>query len=195
MFKSFFKLSFIFFILFFSINSFLRAEIINKIEIRGNDRISSETINMFAGISLKDDLNENDLNNILKSLYDSNFFEQVSVKLENNTLLISVKENPIIQNIDYVGIKSDTLLLDLKKNVLLKSRSSFNEITLKKDKENITKFLKDIGYYFSEIDISVEELKDNKVNLVYNISLGDKLKLKRFLLLEIKFSKTKSLKM
>ena len=88
--------------MFFSIKPFLRAEIINKIEIKGNDRISSETINMFAGISLNDDLNENDLNNILKSLYDSNFFEQVSVKLENNTLLISVKENPIIQNINFM---------------------------------------------------------------------------------------------
>ncbi len=194
MLKSFFKLSFIFFILFFSIKPFLRAEIINKIEIKGNDRISSETINMFAGISLNDDLNENDLNNILKSLYDSNFFEQVSVKLENNTLLISVKENPIIQNIDYVGIKSDTLLLDLKKNVLLKSRSSFNEITLKKDKENITKFLKDIGYYFSEIDISVEELKDNKVNLVYNISLGDKAKIKKISFIGNKIFKDKKLK-
>ena len=90
---------------------------------------------MFSGVSEKDDLSENDLNQVLKNLYDSNFFELVSVKLENNTLTINVKENPIIQNINYEGIKSDDLLSDLKKNVVLKSRSSFNEILLKKDKE------------------------------------------------------------
>ena len=45
-------------------------------------------------------------------------------------LLIKVKENPIIQNITYDGIKSSEILENLKKNVLLKSRSSFNEVLL-----------------------------------------------------------------
>ena len=51
-------------------------------------------------------MDNNDLNNILNSLYDSNFFEDVSVSLENNKLKIIVKESPIIENIFYEGIKS-----------------------------------------------------------------------------------------
>ena len=39
---------------------------------------------MFSGVSINDDLSDNDLNKILKNLYDSNFFELVSVKIENN---------------------------------------------------------------------------------------------------------------
>ena len=46
----------------------------------------------------------------------------------------------------------------------------FNEILLNKDKVLISRSLKTLGYYFSEIDVSIEELKDNKVNLIYNIS-------------------------
>jgi len=194
MFNKILKIKILFIILLFSFNTILNAEIVNKIEVKGNDRISSETIKMFSEVSTNDDLNENDLNRILKNLYNSNFFELVNVKLENNILQITVKENPIIQNIEYNGIKSDTMLSDLKKNAILKSRSSFNEIILKKDQDKIAKFLKELGYYFSEIDISIEELQDNKVNLTYNISLGDKAKIKKISFIGNKIFKDKKLK-
>ena len=130
-------------IFFFVVTSPIKAEIINKISIDGNERISSETIQMFSGVSLNDDLFDNDLNEILKKLYKTNFFENVSVKVKNNTLLIEVKENPIIQNISYEGIKSTKILADLKKNIVLKSRSSFNEVLLEQDRQNIKSFLKE----------------------------------------------------
>jgi len=194
MFRSSLKITVLFFFLLISLSTFLKAEIVSKITIEGNNRISPETIKMFSGVSEKDDLSESDLNQVLKNLYDSNFFELVSVKLENNTLTISVKENPIIQNINYEGIKSTELLSDLKKNVVLKSRSSFNEILLKKDKDNITNFFKNLGYYFSEIDISVENLQDNKINLTYNISLGEKAKIRKISFIGNKIFKDKKLK-
>ena len=193
MFKSTLKITILFLFLLTSFNTFLKAEIVSKILIEGNNRISPETIKMFSGVSKNDDLSENDLNLILKNLYDSNFFELVSIKLENNTLTIDVKENPIIQNINYEGIKSDNLLSDLKKNVILKSRSSFNEIILKKDKERITNFLKNLGYYFSEIDISIENLQDNKIDLTYNISLGEKAKIKKISFIGNKIFKDRKL--
>ena len=194
MFRSSLKISILFFFLLISFNTFLRAEIVSKILIEGNNRISPETIKMFSGVSEKEDLSESDLNQVLKNLYESNFFELVSVKLEKNTLTISVKENPVIQNINYEGIKSSDLLSDLKKNVVLKSRSSFNEILLNKDKDNITNFLKNLGYYFSEIDISIQNLEDNKINLTYNISLGEKAKIKKISFIGNKIFKDKKLK-
>ena len=181
-------------IFFFVVTSPIKAEIINKISIDGNERISSETIQMFSGVSLNDDLFDNDLNEILKKLYNTNFFENVSVKVKNNTLLIEVKENPIIQNIYYEGIKSTKILADLKKNIVLKSRSSFNEVLLEQDRQNIKSFLKEIGYYFSNIEISITELEDNKINLFYNISLGEKAKIRKISFVGDKIFKDKKLK-
>ena len=186
------KLLVIFFYLMFT--SFPRAEIVTKIDIVGNKRISSETIKMFAGVSLNDDLSENDLNIILKKLYDTNFFDLVSVKISNKGLFIKVKENPIIQNIDFRGIKALKILEGLKKNTTLKSRSSFNEVLLEKDKNEIKIFLKDIGYYFSKIEILKEDLEDNKVNIIYNISLGEKAKIKKISFIGEKIFKDKKLK-
>ena len=180
-------------IMILSIND-LKAETINKIIVEGNDRVSTETVIMFSGVSINDDLSENKINEVLKLLYGSNFFELVSVKIENNILRIDVKEYPIIQNIIYDGIKSSEMLEKIKKKVNLKSRSSFNEILLIKDIESITGTLKNLGYYFAEIDTSVEELKNNKINLIYNISIGKKAKIKKISFIGDKIYKDKKLK-
>ena len=67
-------------IIFLIFGNSLKAEIINEIEVKGNQRISSETIIIFSGIKKNDDINVNDINNILKKLYDTNFFEDLSKK-------------------------------------------------------------------------------------------------------------------
>ncbi len=196
MFNSIYKFKLIIISMFVFILSMsnLKAETINKIIVEGNDRVSIETIIMFSGVSVNDDLSENNLNQVLKQLYGSNFFELVSAKIENNILRINVKEYPIIQNVIYEGIKSSEMLEKIKKKVNLKSRSSFNEILLIKDKENIASKLKNLGYYFAEIDTSVLELSDNKVNLVFNISLGKKAKIRKISFIGNKIYKDKKLK-
>ena len=117
MFRTIFKIHILFLFFFLIFWSTSKAETINKIIVEGNQRISTETIKMFSGVSINDDLSENDLNKILKNLYNTNFFDLVSVNLKDNILLINVKENPIIQSVDYDGIKSSSILEDLKKNV------------------------------------------------------------------------------
>ena len=47
----------------------LKAETVNKIIVEGNDRVSPETVIMFSGVSVNDDLSENNLNQVLKKLY------------------------------------------------------------------------------------------------------------------------------
>ena len=85
-------------------NSF--SEIIDEIRIDGNQRVSDETILMFSEVAVNDEVNQKKINLILKNLYDSNFFDNVSVKLENNTLMIIVKELPVINEISINGVKA-----------------------------------------------------------------------------------------
>ena len=76
-----------------------------KIIINGNERISNETILVFSEIQDNIPLDENSINEILKKLYKSGFFKDVSVKIKNNNLTINVLENPIIQTVFIEGIK------------------------------------------------------------------------------------------
>ena len=194
MFKSIFKINILLIFIFLLLTTSLRSEIIDEINVEGNQRISKDTIIMFADVSIQDEVSDKDLNEILKKLYNTNFFDLVSVKIIDRILSIKVKENPIIQNIDYEGIKSSELLENLKKNVILKPRSSFNEVLLNKDKISIKSFLKNSGYYFSKVEISLEELEDNKINLNYIISLGKKAKIQKISFIGDKIFKDKKLK-
>ncbi len=192
----FVKIKLFFFLLFFEFlfMSIASSEIIKEIKINGNDRISDQTIQMFSQISINDDLKTSDINDILKRLYETNFFKNVSVNFNNNILEIYIDENPIIQNINYDGIKSNTIKEKIKKKIKLKSRSSFNETLLEKDKQTIASVLKSIGYYFPSIEIYLENLKDNKINVTYKVDIGEKAKIKKISFLGDKKFKDKKLK-
>ena len=157
----------------------LNAEIVDQIKIRGNERIADETILMFSKTNLGDDITQNELNNILKNLYNTNFFKNVSVSINNKILKITVEENPIIENISYNGIKSNTLKDEITKNLKLTPRSSYNEILLIEDKDKIISSLKKSGYYFSNIEIELKDIGDNKVDINFDINLGKKAKIKK----------------
>ena len=58
---------------------------------------------MFSKIKKNDQLNDAKANSIVKDLYETNFFDDISVTFENNVLTILVKEQPIINNINLEG--------------------------------------------------------------------------------------------
>ena len=167
---------------------------LNKIEIIGNDRISKETIKLFISTNLNEELNETKLNTILKDLYKTNFFKNISVKFTNQILYITVLENPIIENIIYKGIKSNRILDLIKNEASVKTRSSFNENIIKKEKLIIENILKNLGYYNSSLDILIDESKNNLVNITYDINLGKKSKIKKITFIGNKVFKDKKLR-
>ena len=183
----------IFLSLFISINISL-AEIIKSIEIKGNKRIPNETILMFSGISKGQNINDVDLNLTLKNIYESNFFENVSINFLNNSIFIEVNELPIIENITYEGVKAQKIKDKIFTDLLLKPRSSYNKIFLKIDKKKIENALKDIGYYFSKVEIIITELDDNKIDLTYKVDLGKKSKIKKISFVGDKIFKDRKLK-
>jgi outer membrane protein insertion porin family len=150
-----------------------------KIIVNGNDRISDETILVFSEIADDKILNENLTNDILKRLYKSGFFKDVSVKIENNNLIINVIENPIIQTVFIKGIKRKKTEESLYEILSLKDRSSYNLFLVNKDENAILNYLKEEGYYFTKITSSYQDLGDNKIDLLYKIDIGEKSKISK----------------
>ena len=96
-------------ILFFGDTTAL-AKIFDEIKVEGNQRLSVETVVMFSGLKIGENLSENDLNKAIKNLYKTNFFKDIKIIAENNILKILIVENPIIQSIKINGIKNKTIL-------------------------------------------------------------------------------------
>ena len=170
------------------------SEIIKNIRITGNERITNETLLTFLPPLLNKEVTDSDINSITKNLYETNFFKDVTVKLEKDLLLINVVENPIIQSIVYKGVKSDSLLQFLIEGVNLKDRSSFIEIYAEQDISLINNNLKKRGYFFSTVELKKEDLGDNLVNLVFDINLGNKAKIKKITFIGDKIFKDKKLR-
>ena len=133
----------------------LFAEVVNSININGNNRISSETIKIYGNIEINKNYNEVDLNNILTNLYATEFFEDVKVSIINNELKISVKEFPFVDQIIISGEKSNKFKEQIKKLIKTKEKRSFVKSNLLKDIEMIKKIYSLSGYNSSKVEIGL----------------------------------------
>ena len=67
----------ILFSIFFNVNSY--SEVVNKVDVQGNDRISSETIMIFGDFAIGKNYEESDISLLIKKLYETTFFSNISV--------------------------------------------------------------------------------------------------------------------
>ena len=175
--------------------TFCFGEIIKEIKVNGNKRLSKESIIVFGKIEINSNYNSNDLNIILKNLYETNFFKEVNLQTENNLLIIDVLENPIIEDLEVNGIRSTSLRDVLTDAMNLKSRKSYVESVFLKDVNLITNIIKSNGYYFSKIKTSsIKNEEQNSIRLIYDIDLGKKAKINEIVFLGDKKIKDRKLK-
>ena len=138
---SIFKYKIIVFVLFFlSINLESYAEVVNKIQIKGNERISSETIVIFGDIMIGNNYESKDINLIIKKLYDSTFFSNISVELRDGTLSVNVIENPIINSIEFRGEKANKYKDKIREILTLREKTSFLQNYVTSDVDKINEF-------------------------------------------------------
>ncbi len=159
------------------LSSISNAEIIKKIQIEGNNRVSEETIKVYGEININEDLNETGVNAILKNLYSTNFFEDVKIEFNNNILKITLKEYPVVNQLIIVGEKKKGYVEEIKKLINLKEKKSFIKSYLSKDIETIKKIYSSLGYNFSKVDAKVKTIDTNRVDLLIEIERGTQTKI------------------
>jgi len=165
------------------------SEIVNDIKVKGNNRVSDNTIINFSEIKKGDNTTKKILNESLKKLYDLNFFELVELKLENNILVIQVLEYPVIQEIIINGIKAQKNIKKMKENMSLKEKNPFIETKVKNDLNQMLNIFKQSGYYFVKVDTKIEKNSNDTVNIIYDVDQG-----KRATIDKIKFIGDKKFK-
>jgi outer membrane protein insertion porin family len=178
-------------ILFFS--SLSANDKIKNVSISGNERISSETILVYGNIKLDDQFNESKINDILNKLYKTNFFEDINIKLDGNTLNIKVKEYLIINQLLLIGEKSSKIRDELKKIINLKEKNSFIKSNLSKDISLIKDFYSSLGYNFSEVEAKYNTIDKSSVDLIFNIDRGVETKISSITFIGDKKIKSKRL--
>ncbi len=192
------KLDKLFFIILFSVFLFttLKAEIVNKINITGNQSVSDETVKIYGEIYInkKKDYSAKDLDKILLNLYSTNFFKDIKVNINNGVLNIFLKEYPVINELIITGETRDRIVEDIKKIITLKQKSSFIENNLAKDVKTIKSLYSSIGFNFAKIETKIRKIDERKIDLIFEISKGNETRISKIRFIGDKKIKEKRLR-
>ncbi|MDC0460729.1 hypothetical protein OAN11_00755 [Candidatus Pelagibacter sp.] len=94
-----------FLLIYFFLSLSVFANQIKSIEVQGNKRISNESIILFSEITPGMIYSSNLVNESVKKLYNTNFFEKIEITYNESLIIIDVLENPIIEELEIIGVK------------------------------------------------------------------------------------------
>ena len=171
--------------LLFSIQSL--ANPINKIDFVGLNVISSTTLIAIFPVKIGDSYNQDTSDEIIKTLFNTGYFSDISVANKDGNLTISLLENPYIKYFDVSTEKDSSWSnwLNIEQDLL--DTSSLNELIESNklsagnmySKSKLTDFVTLLkaefnasGYYNAQIDSNVEIDSQNRIGIEINIYQG-----------------------
>ena len=163
----------------FLIFNFSFSEVIEKIKINGNNRVSNETVIMFSNLKVGDDIDKDDLNDSLKEIYLTDYFKDVKISFSEGIVNINVQENPIVKSVTINGIKKKKINEKISEITSKIEKYPFVENKINNQVKLLKNILKTFGYYFVELKTSINSNDDSTVNLVFDFNLGDIAKIKK----------------
>ena len=152
------------------LNSTFAGELI----IKGLERLNQIDLQALTTVDLsKKNYNDNEINLLIKELYQSDQIINISSLIENENYLVTIFESPVIENIyinGNIAIKDEFFekILNSKKNYFLNKKSISDDIDL------IKNIYSNKGFDSIIVTASTEKFSETKVNLIYQINEGDK---------------------
>lgn len=149
--------------------------VVEDVEVRGLERISLGTVLNYLPLNVGEQLNETRTDNVIKALFKTGFFDDVSVAARGDVLVIIVKERPAIASIDISGNKDiETEALDeALEGIGLASGRVFDRSALDKVVRELERQYFSQGKYGVKIESEVETLDDGRVEIKIDINEGD----------------------
>ena len=144
---------------------------VNAIKYVGCERIDKETIENYFPIKVGDDCDTETINDAVRTLQETELFTDVNVTMKGNTVVVDVKEAPIINKISFEG-NSKISDKDMKKALNIGSRETLSTSKVKQIQQALLEQYRQMGRYNATVNPKIIRLKDNRVNLVFEINEG-----------------------
>jgi outer membrane protein insertion porin family len=148
--------------------------IVRDIKVTGLQRVSTGTVLNYIPVQVGEEINSNSTSDIIRALYDTGFFQSVSLERQGNTLIVNVVERATIGSINITGnkeIPSDKMKEFLKEMGLVKGRV-FQKSTLERLEKELKQAYTARGKYNARIETHVAPLTDNRVAINITVSEG-----------------------
>ena len=147
--------------------------VFSRVDVAGNQRIEADSIRAFAGIEAGQPVSPEQLNLAVRQLFDTGLFEDVTVMPEAGRLVITVVENPTINQIAFEG--NDSLDdEELNTVIQLRPRLAYSVPAAEADAQRIMDAYRASGRYAATVNPVIIRQSDNRVDLVFEVSEGRK---------------------
>jgi outer membrane protein insertion porin family len=142
--------------------------VVREIRVDGSERVEPATVMSYMDLKVGDPMTREALDASLKSLFATGLFADVTLSQEGDTVVVSVIENPVINEIAFEGndkIKDDELLAEIQ----LRPRQVFTRTKVQSDVSRLYQVYRQNGRFSVNIEPKVIRLDQNRVNLVFEI--------------------------
>jgi outer membrane protein insertion porin family len=154
------------------------AGTIRSIRVAGSERLEPETVRSYSNLNPGQEYTAETLDQALKDLYATELFADVVITgAETGNLVITVRENPVINRIVLEGnkrIKNDKIVPEIK----LSPRQIFTRSKVRADVDRIVELYRRQGRFAANVEPKIVQLDQNRVDLIFEISEGDKSKVR-----------------
>ncbi len=154
------------------------GDIVKEIRIEGSQRIEPATVRSYLTIHLGDPFDTGKIDESLKALFATGLYADVTLRIEGNTLVVHVVENPIVNRVAFEG-NSKIEDKDLLQEIQLKPRTVYTRNKVQEDVRRILDVYHRSGRFGATVEPKVIIQSENRVDVVFEISEGEKTKVTR----------------
>ena len=151
--------------------------VIKSIDVAGNRRVEPETVRSYMQISAGEAYSAAKVDGSIKALFATGLFSDVKINQQGSTLIVTVTENPVINQVAFEG-NSEVDTATLSAEVQLKTRSVFTRTKAQSDVQRILDVYRRQGRFAATVEPKIIELEQDRVNLVFEITEGGATKVK-----------------
>lgn len=147
---------------------------IGAINVKGLQRITKGTVYSYLPVKIGDELSPEESTKVIQDLYATNFFSNIALARQGNTLIIKLKELPVIGSIQISGnkdIPTKKLMKVLNENGFTEGHV-YNQVFINEMKESLQNQYYARGKYNAQVDIVVTQQARNRVGIAIKISEG-----------------------
>ena len=152
--------------------------VIKALSVEGAQRLEADTVLSYVQMRVGQVYTEAAADQVLKDLFATELFADVSVRNEDGRVVITVKENPVINRIVLEGnkhLKEDKINPEIK----LAPRQIFTRSKVRADVARIIELYKRQGRFAATVEPKMVRLDQNRVDIVFEISEGPKSKVRQ----------------
>ncbi len=154
-----------------ALTSPVSAAVLRDVTVDGTQRLENTTIMSYLNVRSGQNITASDLDQATKTLFATGLFSDVSVKMDGNTMVVRVNENPIVHEVFFEG---NSKLDDdvLKSEIMLKPLTVYTQSKAQSDADRLLDVYKRSGRFGATVSPKIIKKEQNRVDVVFEIDEG-----------------------